>query len=225
MVIALGAPYDTVNPGRMGMLFLHSDGTFDTLFIGGWLGSAEYKGWLHASRPNSDSLVFSYEPADTDLATYCPESRLFSNIQHPSSHPNPSLIRQSSSGEHLLGVNNGAYILDEKAIDWGNQNPYSLGSASFSPDEKHIAFGVGQLGGLEWIYNISDLLSGKPVSPIAQLYWFNRYCLGSERGAWGEFVSDTSLVVSLHGDPTTGAQCNLYEVNFNGDIIRKLTSY
>ncbi len=219
VVMAANAWHDTLNNGRTVMLFLHNDGSLDTQFVGDWLGHSQYLLWLCDSHPSVDSLVFAYAPTDTQVSIYCPESHSFT-LQKDA-----GIMRESPSGKHTFGTWSGSYFLDGNVINWGNQNPIYVRSVSFSPDEKHIAFAVGQLGSVEWIYNVSDLLSGKPVAPIAQLNFMPRYCLGSVLGAWGEFVSDTSLVVSLHADPTTGAQCNLYEVNFNGDIIRQLTHY
>ena len=234
VIVTLGAKYDTVNTGRTGLLFLHADGSFDTLLIFGW--SATYIAWLVSSRQFIDSLVFQYVPAGAGglksfaaFATYCPETGTFSNPQ-PSS--TPTVLRETSKHNFSYeefsnsGQYQNLYLLDGKVVNWGDPKPTVIGSASFSPDEKHLAiWNWNALNGTseEWIYDVDAMLSGAPVSPISRLNFVNLYCLGSALGIWGEFVSDTSLVVSLHGDPTTGAQSNLYEVNFSGGIIRQLT--
>jgi hypothetical protein len=218
---------DTLVQAHTGLLLFNSDGTFDSV-LAILPSDVPYLGWLASSRSNSDSLAFKWLSPSVYYATYCPETGVFDDMLSESQ--GSLLIRQSPSGNHIITALNGgagSYQLDGKTINWGNTQPNVIGSASFSPDEKHLAIWWNNSSNginIESVYDVDAMLSGAPLTPISQLNFATLYCLGSELGIWGEFVSDTSIVVSLHGDPTTGGYCHLYEVNFlNGAMIRQLT--
>jgi hypothetical protein len=223
---------DTITQAHTGLLLFNSDGSFDSL-LAILPTEAPYLGWLASSRPNSDSLAFEWLSPSQFYATYCPQTGLFDDVSSEST--GSQFIRQSASGKHIItatainATTGATYQIDGKTINLGNPQSYVIGSASFSPDEKHLAIWWNDRspdGGtnVEWIYDVDAMLSGGSVSPISQLNFANLYCLGSYLGIWGEFVSDTSIVISLHGDPTNGGYCHLYEVNYlNGAMIRQLT--
>ena len=101
----------------------------------------------------------------------------------------------------------------------------SIQAASFSPDGKWVAYWVFPEGNGLPADTIFDQVWICPVSnptKIEHVINFQcLYCTYSFWGIWPEFISDSTLAVSMHHDGDSVSA--LWEIGLDGHIVRQLT--
>ncbi|HEY3875617.1 MAG TPA: T9SS type A sorting domain-containing protein, partial [Candidatus Kapabacteria bacterium] len=134
---------------------------------------------------------------------------------------------QSRSGKHsLLGdYYTGSYYLDGSSLAALDSSIEALEWVSFSPDEKLLALSVDPNGQgppadtifpQVWVYHV-DSMSAPPIVINFQ----KSFCMYSFWGIDAEFITDSTLAVSMHHDGDLSSP--LWEITLGGRIVRQLT--
>jgi hypothetical protein len=199
--------------------------------------------WRHLSHPGADTFEIFFNPHGSSdsvfYGLYIPQTQ--SLIPFPiSSDGDPvdtSVIAVSRDGLHIL---TGTYDTMLGSSRWwvaldGDSLRFpipaaSMHNASFSPDGKRLALSIdpeGEGGGTAladslftqvWIYNVDNPDPGS-VHVINFQCCFCKYNFG---GIFAEFLTDSTLAVSMHKDGDESSP--LYEISINGcNIVRQLT--
>jgi hypothetical protein len=181
--------------------------------------------WLRGSHEGRDTLLLGYGSSDSQfVGLYSPQSQLHVpkvvNFQD-------AFYRESNSGNHHIwgkvqGFEVSPYYLDGIEIGFPVK-PDQVTWGSFSPDGKLFALDVwpervdtNKTYRQVWIYRTED-----PSTPIHRLNFQELFCKYSFHGIWPEFITDSTLAVSMHKDGDISSP--LWEITIDGRIVRQLT--
>jgi hypothetical protein len=181
-------------------------------------------GWLPGSSPQSDTFRIGMRKEPLRFGgLYVPQSQQLI----PDTLPKRAVIRNSINGKHVAWVDLAdaqltRYYLD--SIEFGFPvKPDQVSWGSFSPDGKLFALDVwperidtNKTYRQVWIYRTED-----PSTPLHRLNFQELFCTYSFHGIWPEFITDSTLAVSMHKDGDISSP--LWEITIDGRIVRQLT--
>lgn len=200
-------------------------GPYGTKFMGIIRSYKDYLPWSLLSREGADTLHIGYHnEGSSNLfgGYYVPQTQARISISLPLT--DTTVIRRSSDYSmtiHRTGVKTEdyEYFLNDKLI---SLEPWieRVMSASFSPSKQLMALGVMPRSYKDyeqvWIYRVDDL-----SAPISKINFQKLHCMYSFWGAEAEFITDSTLAVSMHKDGDISSP--LWEIGLDGHIVRQLT--
>ena len=183
--------------------------------------------WRENSHSGSDTLeVSSWRIQRDSTLFFIPQTQA---IFRTPWYGNLLTFVQSRSGKHsLLGHNwypTGSYYLNDSSLTLLDSSIESLDWASFSPNEKLLTLSVRPNGQgppadtvfpQVWVYRV-DSMSAPPIVINFQ----KSFCMYSFWGIDAEFITDSTLAVSMHKDGDESSP--LWEITLDGRIKRQLT--
>lgn len=173
-------------------------------------------GWYSGSTPGNDTFTIGYGSTKGNFhGLYVPKTQ--SLIATPLVF-SKTVLATSRDGLHTIYQDSTIrYFLDSSRIEF----PFPIigvNWASFSPNQKLIALGVQPTDGFEHvcIYGFID-----PTKPIDTINFQDLYCTYSFKGIYPEFITDSTIAVSMHKDGDESSP--LWEITIDGRIVRQLT--
>jgi hypothetical protein len=211
----------------------------------GLYGDNRNDDWSHLASPGNDTFLIAYTIPDRVhnedsifIGYYIPQSqKLIPKKKLTSSGLVDSLVvfAQSKDFTHMIwayvDLNNQQghilqpYYLDTTIIEFP-QPIYGMGKSSFSPNSKLFAITIARHPNLYpadtewdqvWIYETKN-----PKKPISMINFQRSFCMYSFWGIWPEFITDSTLAVSMHKDSALFS--HIYEITIDGKMVRQLTS-
>lgn len=186
--------------------------------------------WLAGSTVDNDSICGSFSPigyygeADTSVVSvYVLQNNVFAANTY-------DILRdQSFDGQHYISTrrsgSNQDIFVDGKQLQL--PRPISLlDRAGFSPDGRKIALTVRPRDDPKWreiwIVDVEAFLRGMlPPGKIHVINLQRRFCTYSIAGLHAEYISDSTLAVSMYKDGDTVSP--LWEITDDGRLVRQLT--
>jgi hypothetical protein len=181
-------------------------------------------GWLPGSSPQSDTFRIGMRKEPLRFGgLYVPQTQQLI----PDTLPKLTIIRNSNNGKHVAWIDRidaqlTKYYLDSIEIGFPVK-PEQVTWGSFSPDGKLFALDVwpervdtNKTYRQVWIYRTED-----PSTPLHRLNFQELFCKYSFHGIWPEFITDSTLAVSMHKDGDISSP--LWEITIDGRIVRQLT--
>jgi hypothetical protein len=242
VALSVSSYVDTSNnntPVGVGNIFTYRISTGESALISPGenypYGSAEIHAWLPGSRQGMDSLLVSSQPFQGTkfYGIYVPQTQAMIPQLDPYlvSFPDSSSL-SSRDGEHIFTrhtrIDSVAHAeIDSFDVDY---SPISfpipvneLNYASFSINDSLLALSLIPDGNPDsvfdevWIYAVY----GSRSSPFKVIDFQKNYCTYNFKGIWAEFLTDSTLAVSMHKDGDSASL--LYEITIDGRIVRQLT--
>jgi hypothetical protein len=193
--------------------------------------------WLPGSKSGLDTFVISYgiygDPSTVFYGLYVPQTQQM--IPRTRSFENTRTmycVSWDRSDSLYAFILDGAYqlyagphqVVFPMAIDTtGN----GVTRGTFSPDGKLFAIEVAPLGAHDttdtiftqvWVFRSDD-----PSHVISMINFQKLFCKYSLMGIWPEFITDSTLAVSMHRDGDTASV--LWEITVDGRLVRQLTFF
>jgi hypothetical protein len=194
---------------------------------GDTIGSLRLISWLRGSSTASDTLEITDQRVDDDSEEfYIPQLQ---KISRTNWNGRLQTVAQTRSESHFVMAQHeprdGNYYFDDSPWSFLDSSIERLDWASFSPNEKLLALSVrpdGQGPPADsifpqvWIYKM-DSVNAPPIVINFQ----KSFCMYSFWGIDAEFVTDSTLAVSMHKDGDISSP--LWEITLDGRIVRQLT--
>jgi hypothetical protein len=213
-----------ISTGKSELITPRSYGYYgDAGIAGGEIGNQSC--WLSGSMSGNDSLLIY---AGTFYGIYVPQTQTLIPLVYKGDTSTISPFGNDTLTSRYIDTNNhpgwflnSQQIVFPRAIDTNNTNV----QWTFSPDAKLFALQITpDLGNPTadsvypqvWVYDVSDPIKAIDVIDFQQLY-----CKYSLDGIWPEFITDSTLAVSMYTDGDNF--CPLWEITIDGRIIRQLT--
>jgi len=202
--------------------------------------------WTAGSKRNSDTLLIGFKITESNsdsgfYGLFIPESQSLISVVIPRNGNDTTILAISHDGHQIWGIDTTfgphkiRYLLDSSIIV-GPRRIQTLWHASFSPNAKLVALTVDPAGtgggGLPLYDNNWDTVfqqvwifsSDNPHPDSSQMKIINFQCLFCTynfHGAWAEFLTDSTIAVSMHHDGDTNSW--LWDITIDGRIVRQLT--
>lgn len=189
-------------------------------------------GWMKGSTPNSDSLLLRYWSENSGSVrgiVVLQEKKIVPILEFTGFIEKiglPSFFLFSPDRKHYIGVKDEGIFIDGVLLtleDTLDQIDY----ISWSPDSKKIAItgffrhSYGRVG----VVDVSKWLEGnQSILPIQKINFKERFCmynLYSDGKSDAEFLTNTTLAVSMHHDGDMISP--LWEITTDGRLLRQLT--
>jgi len=189
--------------------------------------------WSHWSSAGNDTLLIAYTipgrlQDSVFIGYYSPQTqKLIPKRKLTSSGLVDSIIiwAQSRDYTHMIWCKQDSvgravrpYYLDTTEIEFPRPI-YAMGVGSFSPNSKLFAItikGADTVWDQVWVYETKN-----PKAPISMINFQHSFCTYSFWDIWPEFITDSTIAVSMHKD---GAEySHLYEITIDGNMVRQLT--
>lgn len=184
--------------------------------------------WQYNSHSGNDTLeISSWRLHSDSTMLYCPQTQ--SIIPSPWSGDLRTEAYSRSGLYHLLGYYGqyglSPYYMNSVSLPLLDSSIELLQWASFSTNEKLLALSVSPNGQgppadtifpQVWVYRIDSMAA----SPII-INFQKSFCMYSFWGIYAEFITDSTLAVSMHKDGDESSP--LWEITLDGRIVRQLT--
>ena len=196
--------------------------------------------WSHWSSPGNDTLLIAYtipghvyNQDSVFIGYYVPQTQeLIPKRKLTSSGLVDSIIiwAQSTDYAHMIWSKQDSegravrpYYLDTTTIEFPHPID-AMGRGSFSPNDKLFAVTIvhnfqsytDTVWDQVWVYETKN-----PKKPISMINFQHSFCTYSFWGIWPEFITDSTIAVSMHKDGAEYSQ--LYEITIDGNMVRQLT--
>ncbi|HET6400107.1 MAG TPA: T9SS type A sorting domain-containing protein [Candidatus Kapabacteria bacterium] len=194
---------------------------------GDTLGPFNLLSWRQGSSKSSDTLEITAQVINDDSEEfYIPQTQA---IWRTPWAGRLQTIAQTRSESHVVMAQrepgDGNYFLDDSSLLLLDSSIERLGWASFSPNEKLLALSVSPNGQgppadsifpQVWVYKMDSL-----TAPPIVINFQKSFCMYSFWGIDAEFITDSTLAVSMHKDADESSP--LWEITLDGRIVRQLT--
>jgi hypothetical protein len=191
--------------------------------------------WLRTSSIGNDTLLIAYSNPDEKSEERFPERFYVIQTQKLTRHRFPPFAQggtfvQHPNGEQYIGVVPSFSSQDRAFIN--NNNFYIpaqlVNKISWSPNGRKVALSVMPKRGEPrrkfeqiWIIDVDRYLRELPDTVTCDVINLQtRFCMYSFLGCNAEFITDSTLAVSMHAD---GGNSSLWEISTTGRRIRQLT--
>lgn len=202
-------------------------------------GMGSVLSWLPSSSPGKDSLIIGYSAFDSPIhqgfyGIFVPQTQALIPIIVSAG---TDTMARSRDGKHsvsfnwdtLTGIGLLPYYFDDKPLDFPHEldtiGP-GIQGVTFSPDGSLVAYWVFPMGcgapadsifDQVWVCKTSD-----PANIIDVINFQCCFCTYSFWGIWPEFITDSTLAVSMHKDEDESSP--MWEISIHGcNIVRQLT--
>ena len=214
---------------------------FDTIYSQRYAEGIYFGGWLYGSTNEYDSILARWTLWD-GLSTnhividhdsiYMPQEKKFAKSNYR------KLMRQSHDGRMYFSIDSwsGAhpreFILNREHILFDDV-PVDMEYASWSPNNQLLALTVVPLKPNNecdtterfeevWIIDVKAYYEERPyLMPVKIINFQKSFCTYNFVGVYAEFITDSTLAVSMHKDGDTVS--NLWEITIDGKLVRQLT--